>query len=66
MPDLHTYILDTYYWRYIDRGRLPEQTPLIQHKLGIGDLTYQISCNTGYSQTQVNRALHFAIQEVDL
>lgn len=64
--DLHTYILDTFYWPYIDRGQLPEQTPLIRHHMGIGDLTYHIASTTGASLSQIDRALRTAVLEVEL
>lgn len=66
MPDLHTFILDTYYWPFIDQGHLPEDTPLIHHHIGLRNLTHLVSSVSGVSATQADQALRMAIQEVDL
>lgn len=64
--DTHTLILDTYYWPFIDRGKLHGQTPLIHHQLGLRNLTYRIASLLGVSELEAERALQLAIAEVDI
>jgi len=62
----HTAILEMFYFRYIDRGTAPEDTPLFQHIAGKESLTRIIQLAYAQDESSSEDCLKSAYEEVKL
>ncbi len=66
MNDQHDFILDAYFWAYVDGGVEPEQTPLFSGLHEGSPLSETLATSLGMSLPDAEAALELARQEVAL
>lgn len=64
--DLHHTLLETYFFKLIDRGKPPEQTPLLSGRVDGQSLVSRLQERFAITSEQANAAIEAARREVEL
>lgn len=63
---IHSALLDTYFWAYVDAGIDPDNTPLFSGVINSQSLSESISSHFGISVVDAEEAIEMARMEVAL